>query len=580
MVGLRKALTRGCLVVMGLLVLGADPALAQTPTESTDPSVLKRELDRPGLRPKAVAPIVVPEIQRPVLPEGAEGVSFVLKSIEVDGNEAISTEQLKRLWKEYLGREIRLADLYEIAAAITVFYRNEGYILSRAIVPPQEIENGVAEIEVVEGFIDSVVIEGDPGGVMSQFTRKIEQIKASKPLHVGIIERYMLLINDLPGVSAASLIRPSPTTPGASELVVVIEETRLNASLSIDNRGSRFIGPLRNILTVNLSNTFGLYDATEFRYIWAHDVRGITTSAEEAELKFGSIKHSQLLNAEGTILDLIYSRTHSFPGAFLREVLVKGRSDQAAVTVTHPLVRSRSENISGQIGFNWLNSKIKTGEVVTSDDRTRWINLIANADFVDRFRGVNLLRLEFQQGLNVLGSRDTGSDTRSLTRPSGRSAFTLLKADVVREQDIGVGWSLFGAITAQYAFNQVLAAQEFSFGGEEFGRGYDTSEIAGDHGIAAKLELRFGGTVDAEYLETYQLFGFYDFGAVFRRDVGRLTGGERDSAASAGFGFRLNFTPSLFSSVELAHPLTRRPTINADDGQKRPRIFFRVTGRI
>lgn len=568
--------------VLSLVALNfaAGPALAQlTPEQerTTAPSRQGRDL-QPGLTPRAVSPILVPEIPRPPPPPGAEQISFVLKEVLLEGNKVFSAQQLKPQWAQLLGKTISLTDAYKIAADITVHYRNQGYILSRAILPPQEIVNGVVEIELVEGYIDSVVIEGELTGAKFQIEEKIKAIKASRPLHSSVIERYMLLINDLPGVSATSLLRPSPTAQGASELVIVVEETPVNASVSFDNRGTRFVGSLQQIATVNLANILGLYDATEIRLIRAQGLDLIS----HRELRAGSIKHTQLLTSEGTSLELSAARTLTSPGSTLADLNVRGRATFGSVLLTHPVVRSRRENLSLQLGFNYLNSYVRTGPggavSTLSDDRTRWLRAIVTSDFVDQFRGINLLRLEIQHGLDILGAAGTGSENPS--RENGRADFTKINFDFVRDQDLGVGFSLFGAITGQYAFHQLLTSHEFGFGGRVFGRGYDPSEIAGDHGAAGKLELRYGSESDLDFLETYQLFGFADYGAVWRIDSRRLTGGARDSAASAGVGVRLNFTQNIFGSFSIAKPLTRDPAISRDDGKKSPRWFFSITARL
>ena len=565
----RAGFAASCVVVVTLAWGGIPGALAQ----QEPPSQIEERLREPA-RPRAKPPAVIPVPDRPEPPPGAERIEFVLNRIELSGNTALSTAQLGTQWQDALGTRISLTNVYEIAAAITVFYRNEGYILSRAIVPPQEIEKGVVEIEVIEGYIDNVIIDGEPTGRPAQLQTKIDAIKASRPLHVADMERYMLLINDLSGVSARSVLRPSPSVPGASELVIVLEETAMSASLSIDNRGTRFVGPAQATATFNLLNILGLYDATEVRLALARDF----SFSESNELTFGSIKHSELITTEGTTLELQASRTDTEPGSTLAASEIEGEATRISGNFIHPFIRTRSENLTVKVGFNYLDTRTTILGAPFFKDRVRWVSAGGIYDFVDRLRGINLIGIEASQGVDVLGAIPSG--TLDLSRQHGRSDFTKITADLVREQDLGTGFSLLAAAKGQYAFSQLLTSQEFGVGGADFGRGYDPFEISGDHGAAIKLELRFGGAADLAVLESYQLFGFYDIGAVWRIDEDREVGGVRDSASSIGAGARLNFTPNIFGSVEVAHPLTRRPTTNRDDGKKRPRVFFRITGRL
>nr|MUL35297.1 hypothetical protein [Gloeocapsopsis dulcis AAB1 = 1H9] len=58
-------------------------------------------------------------------------------------------ERLQKLEAEFLGRDISLRELYQIANRITQLYRQDGYVLSQALVPEQTIRDGVARIQVI-----------------------------------------------------------------------------------------------------------------------------------------------------------------------------------------------------------------------------------------------------------------------------------------------------------------------------------------------------------------------------------------------------------------------------------------------
>ena len=93
-------------------------------------------------------------------------------------------------------------------------------------------------------------------------------------------------------------------------------------------------------------------------------------------------------------------------------------------------------------------------------------------------------------------------------------------------------------MNAQYAWTDLLSSELYSYGGEQFGRGYDPSELVGDHGMAGKMELRFTDTLPIRFPFSYTAYGFYDIGIVYQRMSGAYN--HSDSAASAGLGLRLN----------------------------------------
>ena len=85
----------------------------------------------------------------------------MLQSVVVEGSTIYSNEDLAGVYRELLGREVTLAQVFKVADTITARYRNDGYILSRAILPPQTISDGAVRIRIVEGYIDDVRIEGE-----------------------------------------------------------------------------------------------------------------------------------------------------------------------------------------------------------------------------------------------------------------------------------------------------------------------------------------------------------------------------------------------------------------------------------
>jgi len=222
--------------------------------------------------------ISVPENSGAAMPEGAKQIKLTLSAVIINGMTVYDPKIFGPLYRENLGKEITLAEVYSIASAITQRYRHHGYILSRAFVPPQRLQKAGAQVEirVVEGYINRIVIDQKSGAILNPFSEvlkntvrdQLEPILQKRPLTNADLERYLLLANDLSGVKVRAIIRPS-NGPGSSELVAVVTSKILGGELGYDNFSSKFAGPNRYSAVVRAQSFFGMGEKIRVAHIRA-----------------------------------------------------------------------------------------------------------------------------------------------------------------------------------------------------------------------------------------------------------------------------------------------------------------------
>ena len=103
-------------------------------------------------------------------------------------------------------------------------------------------------------------------------------------------------------------------------------------------------------------------------------------------------------------------------------------------------------------------------------------------------KGLLNLPATLSQGIEGLGSTKNSNSLAS--RSAGRVDFTKFEGSVARYQSLPKGFSLVARVDGQYAFTPLLSAEEFTYGGSNYGRAFDSSVLAGDHGIKLSAELR------------------------------------------------------------------------------------------
>ena len=555
-------------VIFGVSVFAAE-SRAQVVPESAEPARIEKRFD-PVRKPLSTDEPLVPKgADEATPPDNAKEITFDLKEIRFEGATVYAADELLPLYESYLGERVSLADVYAVANALTRKYRNDGFILSRAVVPAQRIKEGVVIIKVIEGFIDRVLLKGERRDYIDLIRVYGSKIAEARPLNVRDLERYLLLMRDIPGHHAESLLQPSPDKPGAADLVIETEYDPVDASISFDNRGTRYVGPRQLTASVGGNALAGLGEQITVRAI----TTGLVSTGDRHELKFFDVGYRQTVTGEGTTLGARFAKSLSQPGYTLKISDVKSRSTTANVEIRHPFIRSRARNLSGRASFSYVNSETKFAGTMLSKDRVRSVRLGGTYDFVDGWRGINMLDVEISKGLHVLDSSD--KENAYLSRATGRPDYLKWTASASRLQHIWSKLNLFAAASGQHSAHNLLSSEEFGVGGSGFGRGYDPSEITGDHGLAGKAELQWGDSFDLPVTLDWQLYGFFDAGAVYH------TGDDnRDTLTSTGAGVRFNITDYISGYLEWAKPLTRPVAAQRPDDGNDHRFFFFLSARM
>jgi hemolysin activation/secretion protein len=149
-----------------------------------------------------------------------------------------------------------MAALADIAIRIGDLYRDAGYHLSRAIVPPQDIRNGLVHIRVIEGAISQVVLEGND---LERFGIRayLDDVLQERPSRLATLERKLMLVNNLPGVRIEdSAIEEIGPATGKFRLIVRLNAWRVFMAVATDNLGSASVGPWQSYATLALNSTF------------------------------------------------------------------------------------------------------------------------------------------------------------------------------------------------------------------------------------------------------------------------------------------------------------------------------------
>lgn len=542
---LNKARQQTLLVAMAWL---ACTAQAQT---SANAARLESDLQR---EPKAVDRSAI-SIDQPMLadavPQDADKQRFVLGGVAVSGAHQLDAQGLSSVWSADVGREITLARAFEIARAITLAYRERGYLLSQAFLPEQKLSTHspvTLKIQVLEGFVGRIKITG-AGASELPLQPYLAALEAERPLTQATLERVLLLINELPGLSAQAALRAGGE-PNATDLELIVEQRAVGGSLAMHNRVAKSQGPTRTDASIEARGLIRPFDRHALRLVSSLNERS-NLAGYTADFALGHQGLRWQLNASR-------SQSVSEPGLPLG---VGSSSSNYGLGLSYPLLRSRATNVSARTSLSGSDSQSTSDFGRLSRERIRVLRVGATWDRADSWHGISLLDVEMGQGLGRFGASKRGEALLNGAQP----VFTKWTAYLARLQDLNGWWSALMAFNGQASGQRLTASEKFGLGGENFLRAYDPSEVIGERGMAAKFELRYTSSINLIPIVGY---AYVDRGQV------RHDGGTGQSASewlsAAGTGLRASGAHGLKGFIEVAKPIGKAV---GSTGSSDPRLF-------
>lgn len=479
--------------------------------------------------------------------------SVFVAAIRVDGAQALPPEAFADAIEPYLGRTLSPADLRALTTAVARAARTAGYVFATASIPPQRLTGGLLRVRLDEGRIDQVRISGPKNAALE---RTLAPLALGASITRGQLERRLLLAGDLPGIRVARV--RFAREGGRGILIVEATEDRATGRASIDDRGSKAIGPVRAGLAVDLASLVSAGDRLT--------VQTAFTPFQPREFGYLAARYGRLVSRDGDELSLTAGFGRSRPGSFLRRYRTRGDSVDVALAWTRSILRRRATSLWATVDADIRRTmQDQLGERVR-EDRTTTLSGSING-YGQGAGGLLRGRATLVQGLDLFNATEKGDPLAS--RRDGGGVFTRVELWADWTRTLADNVSIRVAADGQYASRPLLATEELGLGGPRFGRGYDFSERAGDQGLLGSAELRYDLPTPPAFLSQLQLYAYADGGKVSNRRGG-FGGG---SLASAGGGVRAGVKNLFDVALEAGVPLTGP---RYDTGDRHPRLSFTI----
>lgn len=577
---MQKKRLRACLgVTLGLL---AATSLVQAAPDAGQLLNEQQRLNKPGQQP-ANKPALLESEAAQAAQSG--GFKVQIKQVRFTGTEGLVSEADQQAWvADRLGRSLNHAELQALAARVTAQLQARGFMLARAYLPPQDLSEGVLEIAVLVGRLESgasrVQVLGKDAGLNTRLMAIANAAMPAGAVRGEQIERAILLINDVPGVSARATLDKG-VEPGTSRVIITAEELpTLSGSVLADNFSNRYTGAVR-------VGAQGFWN----RPLGLEDVASLSLSASEGTQQ-AALSYGFALNPAGLRANLAGSYLRYKVGQELDRLDLRGSAQSLTAGLSYPLLRGREQNL-------WLSldaeRKQLSDQALGLSLRERRLHRLGaglSGSAWDSVLGGGLN--EFSAGLSIgqvnlaANAGDQAADALSARTQGG---FHKLSWRLARSQSVAAGWGLSGlsvyaALNGQQASRNLDSSEKFMLGGPSGVRSYAVGEAVGDSGWVFNGELRqdfmFHGDLRAQAL------AFVDSGSITQHAspwVGSLLG-QPNSYSLHGVGLGLNLFAQSWSvrtgvARALGENAGRNPAtgLEADGRQERYRLWVQVQAR-
>jgi len=571
-----------CFLFLPFLSLRGDSKKPPVPPGGIIERDIQKEYEIKEIDAQKQIPLLETEVPQREFDTG--GATVFIRHVTFSGNTVVDSSLLEEAIQPILNKELGMKEIHEICSTVEQVYSKEGYFLSKAYVPPQEIENDTLKIEIIEGKLGTVSVVGNQYYSKKFIGQHFKKYRG-KPLHYDQILKVLLLLNENSDLNVGAIFKKG-TSYGTADLIVQVNDARpVHLSIDHNNYGSDHTSRYRTGATLKWGNLLMNGDMCTLIEVVGSPVDS---------LNFTETIYHFPINYYGSCVDLSFLYSNSKTDK-LNELRYKGISRIATVKFTQAFQRTRSLNINLAASFDYKQIQNFGGRSETSYDKLRILTGDVDIDYIDNWKGRNLINASLKWGIpNILGGSAPVSSSDSRVNGGGR--FVFLRGSWKRLQKAPYGSFMILSGIFQYSFDKLPISEQIYIGGVTTVRGYKLATGIGDSGFYANVELR----VPPPFLrqsrvpfskktwgQCVQFVGFLDHGQVssvgrnILRELGvNKMGNPSDEQSypkqtfltSSGCGLRIYGPWGFEWSLDIGFPLTHSYPSSM--------VYFRVEWKI
>jgi hemolysin activation/secretion protein len=530
----RRRICIGMVTVL-LLCMMAPPAYPQV--LPAQPNPLGPLPPKPPQLPPAPPPVQPPALEVPSPPpsvpdQAVTGPKIMVKEVRLVGNTAFTSQQLAEITSPYTNRELTAEDLEALRLALTYYYINQGYLTSGAVIPEQDVADGLLTMQIVEGKLTEVNIDDAKWFRPSYFRNRIN-LAAGPPLNVSELQERLQLLQADPRIERLNGELLPGLARGESTLNVKVKEANpFKAWLEFNNYQSPNVGAEQGFVTLAHRNLLGFGDTLSVQYGRSAGINPIL-----------NFRYEVPVNAHDTTVAFQYRRFDFKVTEDPFESLdIENKAEIFGFSVRHPVYRRIDREFAVSFTGEHERNESSVGgvpfELVAGSPggKFRVTALRFGQEYAQRSAEQVFSALSrFSVGVGALGATANG-DTNL---PDARFFSWLGQAQMIRQ----LPWrrtQLVGRGVVQLSNDHLFPLEQMAVGGRYSVRGYREFTLIRDNAAMGSIEARVPVYTTQAGMDTVFLAPFFDIGHGWQTTVATPDSPPK-TLASVGIGAIWNF---------------------------------------
>jgi len=434
------------------------------------------------------------------------GRRILVRKIEIVGNTIIATSELAAVVAPYQNKWLTAEDLESLRLALTRAYVTKGYVNSGAVLPDQNVADGIIKYKIIEGQLSDIELKGNTW-LRDYYIKSRLRLGAGGPLNIDSLQERLQLLLQNPNIERMNAELKPGVRPGESILQVEVEDRHpFRLFTEYNNYQSPTVGADRGLATFVAENVSGLSDTFYFQYGRSTGLNPlidtfyrIPFTPHDTTFEFRYRKNDfGVVQAEFDTLN-ITTQSNIF-GITFRQPFWRTLNQEFALELIGEYETSQS--FLGGNEFSFTEGTTDGKSIITAlRVAPEWIHRTSNQVFASRLR--------FTFGLPIFGA--TANDISGV--PDAQFFAWAGQFQFARRFELfDWGFETLARTNLQLTGDPLFPLEQISIGGRYSVRGYWENQIVRDNGVVNQFELRVPLFENERWADYLQIAPFFDVG--------------------------------------------------------------------